>query len=232
MTLPEESVRELAALAGVALGFEDLPSALEEICRIAVRAVPPADAASLTSLSTGVSNAVAASDEWALNLDETQYAEHEGPCLDAARTGLVIRVRDATNEPRWPSYMPLAADEGVRSMISLPMTSESQVIGALNLYSRATDAFGSEEVSVAEIVAGHASLAHQVAGTLFRHRDLARQLQVAMASRATIEQAKGILMAQSRVGPDAAFDMLRSASQRENRKLRDIALDLVERQSN
>ena len=127
--------------------------------------------------------------------------------------------------------MPLAADEGVRSMISLPMTSESQVIGALNLYSRETDAFGAEEVSVAEIVAGHASLAHQVAGTLFRHRELSEQLQLAMTSRATIEQAKGILMAQSHVGPDAAFDMLRSASQRENRKLRDIAQDLVDRQS-
>jgi hypothetical protein len=57
------------------------------------------------------------------------------------------------------------------------------------------------------------------------------QLKAAMASRATIEQAKGILMARSGVGPDQAFDMLRGASQRENRKLRDVAQGLVDRHS-
>ena len=43
-----------------------------------------------------------------------------------------------------------------------------------------------------------------------------------MQSRAAIEQAKGILMAAQRCGPDRAFEILVRASQRENRKLRDI----------
>jgi AmiR/NasT family two-component response regulator len=60
-------------------------------------------------------------------------------------------------------------------------------------------------------------------------RTLGEHLDEATKSRATIEQAKGILMAQSKVGPEAAFDMLRSASQRENRKLREVADDLVRR---
>ncbi len=62
------------------------------------------------------------------------------------------------------------------------------------MYSRQPDAFDAEAVSVAEIVAGHASLASQVAATLFRQRDLGDDLNRAMASRAVIEQAKGILM--------------------------------------
>jgi AmiR/NasT family two-component response regulator len=43
-----------------------------------------------------------------------------------------------------------------------------------------------------------------------------------------IEQAKGVLMAQRRVDAEEAFDILREASQRYNRKLREIAVGIVE----
>jgi hypothetical protein len=53
------------------------------------------------------------------------------------------------------------------------------------------------------------------------------QLKEALQSRATIDQAKGILMAREGVDPDTAFEMLRFRSQHENRKLRDLATELV-----
>jgi transcriptional regulator with GAF, ATPase, and Fis domain len=143
----------------------------------------------------------------------------------------MFRVRDSGAEPRWPSYMPRARDHGAVSMVSIPMTVEAKVIGALNIYSRQVDAFTAEAVSIAEIIAGHASLATQVTATLHGHRDLADQLRSAMASRATIEQAKGIIMAAVGCGPDAAFDRLVQQSQHENRKLRELAEELVSRQA-
>jgi AmiR/NasT family two-component response regulator len=48
-----------------------------------------------------------------------------------------------------------------------------------------------------------------------------------MQHRGVIEQAKGILMATHRCSPDEAFTMLRQRSQTDNRKLRDIAIDIV-----
>ena len=42
-----------------------------------------------------------------------------------------------------------------------------------------------------------------------------------------IEQAKGIIMAQQRCGPDEAFDLLRRASQRTNIKLHLLAAQIV-----
>ena len=45
---------------------------------------------------------------------------------------------------------------------------------------------------------------------------------------AVIEQAKGIVMAQQRCGPDEAFDLLRRASQRLNIKLHVLATQIVE----
>jgi AmiR/NasT family two-component response regulator len=111
------------------------------------------------------------------------------------------------------------------------MTAESKLLGALNVYSRDVDAFDAESVAIAEVAAGHASLAAQVATALFHHRNLADQLQEALDSRIVIEQAKGIIMATTRSGPDNAFQLLVRQSQSENRKLREIAADIVARHS-
>jgi AmiR/NasT family two-component response regulator len=51
-----------------------------------------------------------------------------------------------------------------------------------------------------------------------------------MDSRAAIEQAKGIIMATTGCGPDEAFQLLVRQSQHENRKLRELAEELVTRQ--
>jgi AmiR/NasT family two-component response regulator len=58
--------------------------------------------------------------------------------------------------------------------------------------------------------------------------DQAHNMRLAMESRAVIEQAKGVLMAQRGIDDHQAFEMLRDASQRYNRKLRDIAAGIVE----
>jgi GAF domain-containing protein len=224
--MAEEAMSALTALAAVALGHEDLDSALVEVCRIATRALPGADGASVTTFPQGRPSAIADGD-WAQTLDELQYSEHEGPCLDAFRTGNAFRVRDLAAEPRWPSYTPRAVDRGARSMMSLPMAAEGNLIGALNLYSRQADAFDSESVSIAEIVAAHAGLASQVTAAFFGHRDLAEQMREAMASRAVIEQAKGIIMTRERCSADDAFAYLVQLSQNSNRKLRDVANAVV-----
>lgn len=216
----------LAALAGVVLRQTDLAATLTEICGIAAHAVPGAVVASITTINQGRPEALA-SDPWGKELDELQYVELEGPCLDAYRTGNSFRVEDFTMESRWPAYSRRALERGAVSMVSVAMASEGQVIGALNLYSREPAAFGSRSVSIAEIVAGHAGLASQVAAAFFGHKDVAEELAEAMRSRATIEQAKGILMAQHHCSPDDAFDMLTSVSSTTHRKLRDVASALV-----
>jgi GAF domain-containing protein len=117
----------------------------------------------------------------------------------------------------------------VRSSLSIPLPYQGSSIGALNNYSTQRAAFASPEslragMEVAEIVAvavanadAHAQLGEQ-----------ARNMSLAMESRAVIEQAKGVLMAQRHVDAEQAFEILRAASQRYNRKLRDIAVGIVE----
>jgi GAF domain-containing protein len=181
----EESMRAVVSLAGLVLGQDDLSSSLHEVTRIAVGALPGCDGASLTSFNDGHPQAAAADGDWARGLDELQYEEREGPCLDATRTGNVFRVRDLAEDTRWPFYAQRAVEAGARSMVSAPMASEGKILGALNIYSRQPDAFGAEDVSLLEIMAAQAGMATQVAASFFRHRDLGDQLRQAMQSRAS-----------------------------------------------
>ena len=119
----------------------------------------------------------------------------------------------------------------MRSTLSLPLLVGEGSVGALNFYSTKEDGFSDEDRRNSATFALQAAVVLANAQAYWDARTLNEHLAEAMRSRATIEQAKGILMAQSNVGPDAAFELLRSASQRENRKLRDIAQELVDRHS-
>lgn len=54
------------------------------------------------------------------------------------------------------------------------------------------------------------------------------QLEEALRSRATIDQAKGVLMASMRCSPEEAFDLLVEQSNHQNVKLRDVARSIVD----
>jgi AmiR/NasT family two-component response regulator len=79
-------------------------------------------------------------------------------------------------------------------------------------------------------LAAAASIVLANASAYWAALELSEQLNDAMRSRAVIEQAKGVIMATAGCNADAAFDLLREQSQSENRKLRDIAQDIVIRQ--
>ena len=216
-------------LTRVVLADRELTAVLTEITAIAARGVPGADAVSITLIKDDRGWTAAYSADLALAADELQYAEDSGPCLEAGRAGVVLRIDDVRTEQRWPRYTARVQGTEARSSLSVPLPYQGDSIGALNCYSCTPAAFASEESleagrQVAEAIAvavvnaeAHAQLA-----------DHARNMQLAMESRAVIEQAKGVLMAQRGVDADAAFDMLREASQRSNRKLREVAVGVVE----
>ena len=101
-----------------------------------------------------------------------------------------------------------------------------ETLGALNVYGRRAAQFDARSEGILDAFAAQAA----VAGALEEARVHAQQLEAAMASRSVIEQAKGIVMAATGCDADTAFASLIQRSQHENRKLRDIAAELVARQ--
>ena len=228
MTVPYDTASELAGLSASVLSCSSLDEALAVVVAAAVAVVDDCDGCSLTMRERGRPIAGTATDEWARELDALQVVEQEGPCLDCLREASVMRAGDLASDARFPAYGPRAAKEhGARSALSLPVSIEGQAAGALNLYSRHENAFGTEAVAIATLLAAHASLALQAATAYFSHRDLARQLQEAMPARAVIEQAKGMVMGERRCSADDAFAELARRSQHSNRKLRDVAAEVV-----
>jgi hypothetical protein len=121
----------------------------------------------------------------------------------------------------------------VLSTLSLPILSGDVSLGALNLYARQEAAFDDEAEAVGFDLATAAGAVLANVTAYWTAFQLSENLSEAMRSRAVIEQAKGILMARSPgLTPDAAFDLLRKASQRENVKLRNIAHRIVARRTN
>jgi GAF domain-containing protein len=220
----------LRQLSQVVLVDRTLTEVLTDITAIAAQKIPGAEASSITLLRDEKAFTAAHSGEMALAADELQYAHGYGPCMDAGRGGVLLRVDDMRTEERWPDYVAhVVASTPVLSSLSVPLPYQGASIGALNNYSTVAGAFASPEsiragTDVAEVIAV-AVVNADAHAQLF---DQARNMRLAMESRATIEQAKGVLMAQRRVDAEQAFEILREASQRYNRKLRDIAFGIVE----
>lgn len=170
---------------------------------------------------------VASSDALAAAADEVQYARGEGPCLEAMRTGQVVDVPDLAVDDRWGDYRTFVLAQGVRAVLSTPLGVNGQFFGALNLYSHEADAFDGRSRAAAARWAQQASGAVGVAVRLAEQTRYGQQMSEALTSRSVIDQAIGIVMAQQRCSADAAFAILRSASQGRNVKIRVIAADIV-----
>jgi GAF domain-containing protein len=219
----------LAELARIVLAEETLDSVLSKVVELTKSVISAADEVSVTLIRKGRAVTAAYTGELAMQADERQYGLDAGPCLDASRGGEVLSVQDMRSEPRWPDYAPQAVGVGVLSSLSIPLPIQEDLVGALNLYARTAEAFDDADMDAGKGFAAYAAVAIGNADTFASTAETAEHLRMAMATRATIEQAKGILMAQSGIGPDEAFALLVRASQRENRKLRDVAGELVAR---
>jgi GAF domain-containing protein len=161
-----------------------------------------------------------------------QYTADSGPCLDAARLQRVFRVEDLSVDHRWPEFARDAQAFGVTSLLSMPIGVHNEGFAAFNLYSRTAGRFEGQPTHSLSLFVEQAAVVLLNAREFWDSRDTVSGLRAAMESRSTIEQAVGILMAPGGTSPDDAFSVLVAASQRENRKLRDIAQDIVQRTIN
>jgi GAF domain-containing protein len=216
-----------AELGRIRLGEVSLDDVLARVAFLARDTVGDADEASVTLVGPRRAGTAAHTGELARTLDEWQYANQGGPCLEAAASTATVAVSDAADDQRWPEFITRVNAAGVRSLLSVGLPVQEAVTGALNLYARRAGAFDDHAVTVAQSFAGYAAVALANASAYDETATLARQMREAMEHRATIEQAKGIIMAQQHCSPDEAFARLSKLSQKANRKLRDVAATLV-----
>jgi GAF domain-containing protein len=206
---------------------EPLEQTVERIAHLTCRTIEGCKYGSVTRPSAqGAYTAVSTSDI-ASEIDDAQYAAAEGPCLEALRTQQPVRVAPMAAPGPYERFRAAAVERGVRSSFSLPLAVRDRPVGALNLYSEGEHGFDSVGDATATFFADQVAVAISCAELHERTRAVIGNLEEALGSRDLIGQAKGILMLARGISADDAFTLLRAASQHSNRKLRDIADDVV-----
>ncbi|MGW5669218.1 GAF and ANTAR domain-containing protein [Micromonospora sp. NPDC003776] len=225
---PLDLAAALIRLGRIKYDEADLEVVLSNVAQVAKDTIRGTAEVSVTLIQGTEAYTAAHTGDLALTLDEWQYAQGRGPCLDAATTGTVMLVPDMSAESRWPEWADRARKAGAASSLSIGLPIQEAMVGALNIYGAAAGAFD-EQVELAQTLAGYAAIALANVHLYESTATLAQQMQEAMQSRAVIEQAKGIIMAQRRCSADEAFAILARVSQDANRKLREVAESLVDR---
>ena len=218
-----EAMLELGQLQIAGQSLDDL---VVRVADIAPKVAAGRAIAGVTMLRDGSPFTVTISDPAGLTLDEAQYEHDRGPCLAALRSGQIVVIEDMTAPPDaddWAAFREAAIAAGVHSSISVPLQVRGRGAGAMNFYSRSAPPIDPRLHRSVEIFRVQAEVALANAEVYWRTVELADNLRTALENRDLIGQAKGVLMAQRRIGSDEAFALLRETSQRRNVKLRDIA---------
>jgi len=202
----------------------DVEATLEGILRVALQ-LAPCDIASVSLRRQRDIETTYATDRIAELAHDRQRELGEGPCLDVewGDDGLSI-VPDLADEDRWPRWSPRARELGLRSLLAVKLFTRERTVGALDLYSSTLRDYEEDDIFSARMIAERVSVS-------LGHAQEQETLWEAVRARHEIGQAQGILMERFQINADTAFAVMRRYSQEKNRKLRDVATDVIERRS-
>ncbi|WP_337061853.1 GAF and ANTAR domain-containing protein [Kineococcus sp. G2] len=232
MTDPTTPQQEVAALADAAEALSTAVGRAHEVAQVGEAVVrtflavlPGLRGASVTVRRGPRATTVASSGDVPLRGDELQYAAGAGPCLEAIASGRPVHVADVGADERWPHVVRRFADLGVGSVLSAPLVPAQDLEWAagVNVYAVPGGLPAAHRARADVLVAVAAG-----AVSAFAHRQRADHLAEAVASNRDIGAAVGVLMALRKITREEAMADLRRVSQHANRKLRDVAAEVLE----
>jgi hypothetical protein len=227
--LARQLIDEFSTVGARLRSYTDVDEVLTDLSRASLRLVPHAEHASASRRAGAGFVTVGATSDVPPQVDRIQYELGHGPCVDAILTDSLFNAGDLRTDLRWPEFGRRAAEEtGILSMLSFRLFFEdadsAELLAALNLYATKPEAFDEVDETMLGLVATHGALAVSAA----QQRRRADGVTAALQSNRDIGAALGVLMARMLVTREQAFDLMRIASQRTNRKLRDIAADVLD----
>jgi PAS domain S-box-containing protein len=172
----------------------------------------------------------------ATNLAEQAFEQAErdlgeGPCIDAYTSREVVWTANLRNDPRWPRLGPAARTNQIRGVLSAPVLLGDRPIGTCNALTMTAREWTQADAGA---VRAFAVMLGRLIGSITdaRHKaELTAQLQFALNSRVLVEQAKGVLMEREGVDARRAFEQLRRQARSSERKLAEVAREVIDRRA-
>jgi hypothetical protein len=202
----------------------DVFTTLSERC---VELLPVTACGVLVVDTGGTLEVVGASDSSAFLLDLFQIQNDEGPCLECFRSGQAVRDAALSPDGPWPHFAAAARAYGFTAVDAVPLRARTTVLGALNLFGATP--LSDESMVIATALADTATMALLQADPGIDATTVARRLHLAVESRNTIEQAKGVLAERFDCTFDEAFIEMRRVSGLTATRLLDVARSIVDR---
>ena len=230
LPLADELAAVYARMSGLLLSDETVGTALRLVTSLAAQTVPGTAGAGVTLVDDqGRPTSRGSSDDLVSEADRLQYELDEGPCLAAWWQRRLIRVDDVGQDQRFPRWSAQARELGLGlgSSLSTPLVAGDVSLGALKVYARQPHAYDASAEHLVTMFAAQAAILLANVQSYERAQRVSDQLREALRSRDVIGQAKGILMERERVDDQRAFTLLVAMSRNTNRKLRDVARDVV-----
>lgn len=222
-------------LQSILVGTEDAAEYLAGLSKLAAAAVSEAAGTDIVCAVTikmrRKPHTVAGSNERAVELDHLEQAIGDGPCLRAMREMSPVLIDDVLADSRWPKVIKAFADAGVRSALGVPLEINDEARAALNFFAFTPHAFTPD---IYDKAVGFAAVAHntlKLSTRIDTAEKRAEDLEAALQSRTAINLTCGVIMGQNRCSQAEAMEILTKASSNRNRKLRDIASELIEQYS-
>ncbi len=231
MTREVRLSRAFVSLADSLVEDYDVIELLDQLVAYSVDLLTAQAAALLLVDGQGQLRAAASSSESADLMELLQLQFGEGPCLECVATGAPVSVPDlAAAGGRWPRFVAAAGElSAFSSIYSVPLRLRGRTLGALNLLHRAPAALPADHLALAQALADIATIAILQERAISRVNVVAEQLQTALNSRVTIEQAKGVIAAHSGLGMTESFEVLRGYVRARNLRLSKVATLIAER---
>jgi len=199
-----------------------------ELTRDCARLLDVAAVGLLLADPGGVLHLLAATSEEARTLEAFQLQRDEGPCLDCYQTGEPVNVADLRTETqRWPRFTAVAAEQGFASVHAIPLRLRDERLGALGLFGTTPGTLNDDDLKLAQGLAHVASIAIAAVTNAPERSDILAALRTAVAGRAVVETAKGVIAHTHDVDPQEAFNRLRDHAHQQHRHLADVARDVV-----
>ncbi|HWL64352.1 MAG TPA: ANTAR domain-containing protein [Actinomycetota bacterium] len=233
MEYPGDLTESFEALSTFLSTPEDVDATLSRIATLSVAVIPHCDFAGVSLVEPGGIRTVGHTSELVKEIDGIQYETGEGPCLSAIKDPrasghpATYEIPSMALDTEWPEFSAKARERGLASLLAFTLLSNERALGSLNLYATLPHAFAPLDRRIGAIFAAHAAVALANAQTLESARRRVDELLEGYANREVIGQAKGILMEREGCTEEEAFELLRSASSRLHRKLREVAKGVI-----